>query len=300
MFISVIIPTKNRANDLFFAIKSIVSQSRLPNQLIVIDQSESNDSEELITSKIPIPINLELKYVRDITIKGLVEAKSKSLNYAKGDIICFLEDDIILDYNFIKEIENSFVINTQIFGCSGIITNETSSNLFYRLFYRLTHVGIFKDERPHIFYKLKNKKNILYKTNAINGGLSAWRKEVFSYIDFDFNNKFHMMEDFDFSFRVNKLLPNSLFINSNAKLVHNFSPVNRNIKTKAFKQKIFEYIVYFKKNNVNIYEYISLFFLLIGLFFQAIIFCIKDLNPIYLFYYFHGIFNGTFHKIILK
>ena len=48
MLISVIIPTKNRPNDLLAAIKSIVDQNRIPDQIVVIDQSEGDESETLI------------------------------------------------------------------------------------------------------------------------------------------------------------------------------------------------------------------------------------------------------------
>mgnify|MGYP000465487560 CR=1 FL=1 len=46
MIISAVIPTKNRPHDLLQAVRSILSQKRLPDQLIIIDQS--NDNGKLI------------------------------------------------------------------------------------------------------------------------------------------------------------------------------------------------------------------------------------------------------------
>ena len=42
MYYSAIIPTINRPNDLIIAITSILEQKVLPNELIIIDQSEND------------------------------------------------------------------------------------------------------------------------------------------------------------------------------------------------------------------------------------------------------------------
>lgn len=298
MLISVIIPTKNRPKDLLAAIKSIVDQNRIPDQIVVIDQSEGDESETLIMEQIEFPSNIELSYIRDTNIKGLVEAKAKSLEYAKGDLICFFEDDIVLESNYLIEIEKTFNQNSQILGCSGVITNATSGSWLYRFFYRLTHVGMFKDERPDIFFRLSEQRGVLICTNAINGGLSAWRREIFSKVSFDYFNKFHMMEDFEFSCRANKIFPDSLYINSDARLEHNFSPINRNNKIKATQRKIFEYLVFFKKNKENYADYFSLILLMSGVFFQAISQSIIELKLSYLKAFFIGIKEGMSHVII--
>lgn len=298
MLISAIVPTKNRPNDLLEAIKSIVYQDRVPDQIVVIDQSEGYESETLIRTQIEFPTEIELTYVRDTSIKGLVEAKAKSLDYNKCDLICFFEDDIVLEKDYLIEIEKTFNQNSQILGCSGVITNATSGSWWYRLFYRLTHVGMFKDERPDIFFKLSEKSGILLCTNAINGGLSSWRKEIFSRVPFDYLNKFHMMEDFEFSFRANKIFPGSLYISSDARLEHNYSPINRHNKTNAIRRKVFEYLVFFKKNRENLLDYFSLFLLLSGLFAQMLVESIIEFRLIYISGFFNGIKEGIAHNLV--
>ena len=157
---------------------------------------------------------------------------------------------------------------------------------------------MFKDERPDIFFKLSEQSGVLLCTNAIKGGLSAWRKEIFSKVSFDYFNKFHMMEDFEFSFRANKNFPDSLYINSDARLEHNFSPINRNNKIKSTQRKVFEYLVFFKKNRENYADYFSLNLLLFGLFFQAISQTILEFKLGYLSAFLVGIKEGISHKII--
>ena len=43
MTLSIIIPTKNRPEELFLLIKSIINQIKLPNQVIIVDQSSKEN-----------------------------------------------------------------------------------------------------------------------------------------------------------------------------------------------------------------------------------------------------------------
>ena len=166
MTLAAIIPTKNRPEDLLEAVKSIVNQLRQPDQLIIIDQSETSASFDLITSKIAFPEKIKLEYVRDTSIKGLVEAKAASLNFVKTDIVCFFEDDIVLESDYILEIERVFHENQQMLGCSGIITNATSGNKFYRF----QDVLIFRSVRKKLIQIVndKDKPDIVLLTHMVD------------------------------------------------------------------------------------------------------------------------------------
>jgi glycosyltransferase involved in cell wall biosynthesis len=278
MTLAAIIPTKNRPEDLLEAVKSIVNQLRLPDQLIIIDQSETSASFDLITSKIAFPEKIKLEYVRDTSIKGLVEAKAASLNFVKTDIVCFFEDDIVLESDYVLQIERVFLENQKMLGCSGIITNATSGNNFYRFFYRITHVGIFKDLRPDIYAELESHPNAIVQSNVINGGLSAWRFSLFKQVSFDVKNRFHMMEDYEFSTRVDRMFPGSLFICSAARLEHNYSPVNRAGKLRGIEMKTYEYFLFYKKNRTVKNSTFDFLKLIMGLLLSVALDSLKSLS----------------------
>ena len=102
MKLSVIIPTKNRESDLISLINSLLVQSKVPDELIVIDQSDISSCEKLITNKWSAMENSKLKYIHDTSIKGLVEAKWVGSKLASSEIICFLDDDDFFLSNHIK------------------------------------------------------------------------------------------------------------------------------------------------------------------------------------------------------
>ena len=90
---SVVIPTKNRVNDLKKNINSILNQIEKPSELLIVDQSEKNNLGIL---KRIIKDKVKLKYYYKKNIQSLTEAKNFSLSHINNDIIFFLEDDIIL------------------------------------------------------------------------------------------------------------------------------------------------------------------------------------------------------------
>src|SRR3972149_1254722 len=100
MLISAVIPSKNRPRDLANAVLSILTQSRPPDELLVIAQRPA------------------LGCVHDPRIAGLVAAKQVAVARARGDIVCFLEDDVVLETDYMLNIERGFVEGPALLGCS--------------------------------------------------------------------------------------------------------------------------------------------------------------------------------------
>ena len=296
MKISAVIPTKNRSQDLLLAVKSIMTQIELPNQLIIIDQSDTKESFNLI-DKLDIKKKLDLTYVLNPKINGLVHAKHVSLDYVNNELVSFLEDDIVLEKNYFKEITKIFKKLPHMLGCSGTIINSVSDSFFYRFFYKLNHKGIFKDPRPDIFVKLKNSSLNYINSNVINGGLSTWKFEVFSEFKFDFKNKFHMLEDFEFSNRVSRKHPDSLYVFSKARLNHYCSSINRSNEFKKVEMKIFEYLIFYKKNKNIKNSFFHLIILLLGLILLETLKSVINFNFKRIISFFKGLKRGYSYKI---
>ena len=83
MTVSVIIPTKNRFQDLMKAIDSISKQSRPPEQLVLVDQSAEPIPESILASfRGRLPTSSELKYVYN------TENKSHKEQTLHGRVLC--------------------------------------------------------------------------------------------------------------------------------------------------------------------------------------------------------------------
>lgn len=284
MYFSAIIPTLNRPNDLIKSVTSVLKQKVLPYELIIVDQSKNDKSYNLVTKlyekvkRKPI-----LNYCHDLKISGLLEAKQKGVQLSNGDVVCFLEDDIVLHPNYFANSARTFRENSQILGCCGI-TSNLNTKYMYEILFKLFHRGIFYDPRVDALkYKDCRGRGVLISSKYLSGGISCYRKEIFDNISFDMVNDFFMLEDIEFSTRAADFFgSNHFFINTSMCLVHNMSPTNRTRLAERWQRKLREYITFYKKNSKKPFSLINLIVLLIGLFGESIIssILINNIGPI--------------------
>jgi glycosyltransferase involved in cell wall biosynthesis len=86
---SVVIPTYQREVLLLRAVASVLNQSYENFEIIIVD----NDSSELLAKNDLLNNNAKIRYFDYSTKKGASSARNKGIAEAKGEIICFLDDD---------------------------------------------------------------------------------------------------------------------------------------------------------------------------------------------------------------
>lgn len=85
--ISVVVPTYNRAKLVTEAIDSLLSQTRVPDEIIVVDDGSTDDTLTTL-QRYPLPVR-----VIERENGGLAVARNTGLEHATGDLIAFLDDD---------------------------------------------------------------------------------------------------------------------------------------------------------------------------------------------------------------
>ena len=97
--ISVIIITRNRAKMLSRCLSSLVSQTIIPDEVVVVDNaSEDNTKKVILSFKNKLPI----RYVYESRI-GIPYARNKGIKVAHGSIILMLDDDCEADKFWIEK-----------------------------------------------------------------------------------------------------------------------------------------------------------------------------------------------------
>lgn len=297
--LSVVLPTKNRPDDLVRAVTSILEQNELPYELIIVDQSvdskSHNNIKDLFSKLKP---NTKLVYIHDSSIKGLVSAKNHGVKKSNGEIISFLEDDEFLDKNYLKNTINLFDKNEHILGCCGIVTNIRRS-FFYEIMFKLFHQGLFFDKRVDVVkYKDSDGKGVLISSTHLSGGISSYRREVFKSIEYDLRTNFFYCEDIDFSIRAADFFGKNRFvIATNIFLAHYMSPINRDVFEPRWFRKTNEFILLYKKNKNKKYSLLSVIWLIIGLFFEAVYSCFTTFSFGPILGFFKGLYSGLNYDI---
>ena len=101
--VSLIIPTYNRQEIVFQTLQYIKQQSISGFEVVLVDQTESNDSN-LNNFK---DDGFKYKYLK-IKETGLPNARNVGVENAKGDILIFIDDDSIPDSDLIQSYMNLF------------------------------------------------------------------------------------------------------------------------------------------------------------------------------------------------
>ena len=87
--ITVVIPTLNRCSFLQRAIESVLKQTVVPSEIIVVDNGSTDDTKKMISSLYPnISYSIEEK-------NGVSAARNKGIKIAKSEWIAFLDSDDI-------------------------------------------------------------------------------------------------------------------------------------------------------------------------------------------------------------
>lgn len=275
MKLSVIICTRNRYDDLVETLQSLFAQKRLPDELIIVDSSDQKTVEDYLKSTaMPFPI----KYVQSTA--GLTLQRNIGIASSMGDFLCFFDDDVDLDKNYLLSIEKIFLRDTQINigAVGGRIKNlDGNSPLTFR--YKVERF-IFKSIRD-IFglvelgngkFRLSGMPTFPHRLEdagfceTLTGCCMAFRREVFDEIKFDENLPgYGLMEDVDIS---KQTLESGykIFYEPAASLIHKVSPRNRLDYFRWGEMSVVNYDYLFRKSwSKEPYRWLFYYWALIGL-----------------------------------
>lgn len=285
--ISVAISTKNREQDIIKCMESILIQSYEPYEIIIIDSSDTNNLESKL-NLLCEPKNRVLKYVHAKV--SLTCARNIAIEKCAGDVILFIDDDVILDKDYIKEMANVFNRDAgeKIAGVTGNIIAEgvnaekvkkSFPYLIYRKIVELLAKVFFLPRhgngrfQPSGFPTLIYSKNIneVIDTEFLFGCNMAFRKEIVDEFKFDENlHGYCDLEDDDFSYRVSRAHRN--VYTPFAKLIHNVSPISRDKEYDKAKMRMENHYYLFKKDLPQTLKYkFAFWWSVIGLFVIAVV-----------------------------
>lgn len=230
--VSIIIPTYNRPNELRDCLESILKQSVKPMEVIVVDDGNLGDpplKQEFISVGIQY-----ILFKKDRP--GLTESRNVGVKLAKGQIIFFLDDDVVLFPDYVEQILKVYKERDGfIGGVGGYIDNEPplrSRDLVKHYIEMLFLAWSPREGRvlPSGFSTPLGESPFPFRditeVDFLSGGVSSFHRKIFE--EYSFTERYHdiaLNEDQDFSVMVSRRYP--LFVNPNARLLHFHSSAMR-------------------------------------------------------------------------
>ena len=253
MIVSVIVPTKDRPEEILRFFHSLTAQSLLPHELIVVDASEASSLGALLRQSYPEP-GFKVKYVHTRRVSLTIQ-KNLGILLSCGDVVCFFDDDIILEESFIKEIVRVFEEDKegQIVAVTGQITNAWRVPAYQRWVRRIFYLN---GPGPGNFHPSGLSAGFIQvdqprEVESLYGGVSAFRRWLFD--EFKFDEHIHEMEDDDFAYRISR--KHKVFYQPTARCEHRTRPHNRLSQREFMKVKLLSQAYVFHKNFPQTFRY---------------------------------------------
>lgn len=240
MMVSVVIPTRNRRADLIALVKALESQTRLPDEVLVVDSSDD-----------PVTALGSLLSVRVIRSgPGACRQRNLGARESKGDLLFFFDDDVRPRPDFIALMAETFEGRPEYDGGMGTLkatmSERSVGSLLCRLFMLQHEHGdgrFYPSGMPRHPYGTLDFKDI----EVMGAGLMAVRRSVFTDDRVVFDERLTLsQQDTDFSWRLSRR--RRLFFDPRAVVEHELSPVGRPKAIERGRRYMFNYRYLFFKN----------------------------------------------------
>lgn len=235
-----------RPEPLLKLLQSVQKQSVYPNEILIIDGSTNGETEVIIQEN---KFNNLIYFLVSDSNRGLTKQRNFGISKVaeSSDIVCFLDDDTVLEDNYFDELLKTYSIHPEALGVGGYIVNEIKwqwvgddyvpeiNEFFYdgwkrkegSRFVLRKKLGLDSDCPPGYSSLFSHGRSVgflppsgkIYPVEQLMGGVSSFRKKVFDNLFFStYFEGYGLYEDADFCLRVAKM--GKLFINTKAKLAH--------------------------------------------------------------------------------
>lgn len=242
-----------RPEPLLSLLESVRSQSQYPDEIIIVDGSTDDATEDCLKGKRVKNLNY---YKVNENNRGLTKQRNYGVARVSEtiDIVCFLDDDIILEVDYFFQILQTYQKHPEAIGVGGFITNEVSwenvkpdevkdSDYFYfdgykrkeSSRYKLRNkLGLTQKLPPGWYPEFGHGRSIgflpssgeIYEVELLMGGVSSFPLSILKSTKFsEYFEGYGLYEDADFTLRLSK--KGKLFVNTAARLEHHHDAAGR-------------------------------------------------------------------------
>ena len=216
-----VIPTKDRGEDLRRMLRSLVSQTRLPDQVIVVDGSGVEVSWCVAEFS-----ELKIDYVR-LLPPSLSAQRNAGMAVLRPEITHagYLDDDVVLELDAVYEMASFWGGAGLDVGGAAFNVVDGASSGSSALSWRSTVAGAgLGSIAPSGVVRELGEVQVNLETDWLCGGAQIWLREVID--NYSYDNWFQgtgFMEDVDYSYGVRERY--RLFVVAAARLAHFTPPV---------------------------------------------------------------------------
>ena len=235
-----------RAKPLLDLLSSVNNQTWYPDEILIIDGSTNDETQKAL--EINRFQNLSY-FLVDSEHRGLTKQRNYGISKVSDgiDIVCFLDDDTILEKEYFGNLIGTYSIFPETLGVGGYITNESvwqkvtedyvpNINEYFfdgwkkkdgSRFVIRKKLGLDSNLPPCFMPEFSNGRSVgflppsnkTYEVQQFMGGVASYKKSILENIKFsDYFEGYGLYEDADFTLRLSNI--GKLYLNTAARLAH--------------------------------------------------------------------------------
>jgi GT2 family glycosyltransferase len=260
--VSVIIPTKNRIQDLLITLDAIAGNTVLPHEVIIVDQTEADQGQTIQDFFDRRHFCNRLVYRHRPDISGRLFACDLGVTESSQSWLFFLDDDVSVAQDFFERLSAIIQPDSGVDAVCAVDMSEENLPLWRVLLRVIFWRGPFSDPMTFVS-KFHDKIDRPVKSRLFKGGYMCCKRHVYLEIGFDKNT--HGNGDVDFSYRASKKY--NLVLDPRLRVFHRGGLIPSFNAEQAEFRRTSSRIYFFRKNvEKNIPNYIAFSWLMFGTF----------------------------------
>jgi len=204
--IAFVVATKDRPGELLRLWQSLLDQSRVPDEVVVVDAGAQTPS---LSTEAARPV---LRLVRS-SVASASRQRNIGLDAVGpgADLVGFLDDDAVLEPDAVEEMLRFWALaGADVAGAAFNMTNHPPLDWpFLKRLPLVERLGLYSGRGGAVtssgFQTMIGPVDATAWTDWLPSGASVWRREIFPRFRFDeWFTGYSYLEDLDFSYRVGK------------------------------------------------------------------------------------------------
>ena len=179
--VTVAVCTRDRSEDLYLCLQALSQLDYDNMEILVVDNSPSDGATaQLVKTRFP-----HVRYVCEPR-PGLDWARNRAIIAAKGEIIAYTDDDVIVDAGWLRALADIFAENPEVMAVTGLVVPYELETEAQRLFEEYGGFGRGFDRKWYNINKAAiHKENFYLGAGEFGTGANmAFRRSVFGKIGY--------------------------------------------------------------------------------------------------------------------
>jgi glycosyltransferase involved in cell wall biosynthesis len=247
--VSIVLITRNRPGEIADCLAHVLGQSQPPEEIMVVDSSTDDQTRRIVAGLTPSsgPV---LRYI--FSEAGMARQRARGVSECTGDIVFFLDDDVRLERDCLREIVRVFVAHDDG-RVGGVTAHDVRSKrpppwCLPEVVKRLCFLPCFARGRFRLsgLHTTANGLRGVREVEFMGGAFTAYRRAVLLECPPDGERFPGPFEDVDLSYRVSRRFRN--YYTEFAHCEHRPSALNRRAPAERAAEMLHYYRVFYDKN----------------------------------------------------